>query len=271
MCPDDAMSDRPVPNVKGPPAPAAGAWRPWLTVAALLGLVATVYAAGLHHHLSLVTLAEHREALRGFVEGHLLLALAAYVLLYVAIVALSVPGAAVMSIAGGFLFGWMLSAPVAVLAATAGAVIVFQIVRTSFGVALAARAGPLVQKLSAGFAADAFHFLLFLRLAPVFPFFIVNVVAGLARVPLTTFILATGIGMLPASIVFALLGAGLDGIITARLAARQACVAATTGADCQLDLDAANLVTGELLLAFFGLGVLALVPVVLRRRRLPLS
>lgn len=244
-----------------------GSLRRWLPVAVLTILIAAVYLAGLHRHISLAALAENREALRGFVATHLLLALAAYALLYVAIVALSLPGAAVMSIAGGFLFGWMTSVPVTVAAATIGAVIVFQIVRTSLGAALAAKAGPMVQRLSQGFAADAFHYLLFLRLAPVFPFFIVNAVAGLCRVKLPTFVVATVIGIIPASIAFALLGAGLDGVIEAQLAQHQACIAANGAASCSFSLDAGALVTRELLLAFAGLGLVALVPVAMRRWR----
>ena len=109
---------------------------------------------------------------------------AAFALLYVAVVALSIPAAAAMSLAGGFLFGWMASAPVTVLAATAGAAIVFEIVKTSFGAALAERSGPFLQRLSRGFAENAFSLLLFLRLTPVFPFWAVNAVAGLSRMPL---------------------------------------------------------------------------------------
>lgn len=260
------MTDLSQPMINARPSP-PGSLRRWLPVLALAALIAAAYLAGLHRHLSLTALAEHREALRGFVGSHLLLALAAYAALYVAIVALSLPGAAVMSIAGGFLFGWVLSAPVTVVAATIGAVIVFQIVRTSLGAALAERAGPMVKRLSAGFAADAFHYLLFLRLAPVFPFFIVNAVAGLVNVKLPTFIVATVIGIIPASIAFALLGAGLDGVIAAQLAAHEACVAAQGNQNCTFSLDVSALVTTELLLAFAGLGVVALIPVALRRWR----
>ena len=260
------MTDRPR-SMTGLRQSSASALRQWLPVAVLVCFIAAAYFTGLHRYVSLATLAEHRETLRGFVHDNLLLALAAYALLYVVIVALSLPGAAVMSIAGGFLFGWMLSAPVTVVAATIGAVIVFEIVSTSFGAALAARAGPMVKRLSAGFAADAFHYLLFLRLAPVFPFFVVNAVAGLCRVKLSTFVIATVIGIIPASIAFALLGTGLDAVIEAQLAAHAACVAANGAENCSFSIDAGALVTRELLLAFAGLGLVALIPVVLRRFR----
>ena len=241
--------------------------RQWLPVAVLVVLIAAAYGFGLHRHISLAALAENRELLRGLVHGNLIFAVAVFAVLYVAVVALSLPGAAAMSIAGGFLFGWMVSVPVTVIAATIGATIVFQIVKTSLGAALAERAGPMVQRLSQGFAEDAFNYLLFLRLAPVFPFFIVNAVAGLCRVRLNTFILATAIGIVPGSIAFALLGAGLDSTIDAQLAAHQACIAEKGEGNCSFSLEPAALVTPELLAAFAGLGLVALLPIALKYLR----
>jgi uncharacterized membrane protein YdjX (TVP38/TMEM64 family) len=165
--------------------------RRWLPAVALLLLIGAGYALGLHRHLSLTALAENRDALRQWVDGNLALALVTYTLLYIAVVALSIPGAAIMSIAGGFLFGWAVSAPVTVFAAVTGAAAVFQIVKTSLGAALAERAGPFLQRLSRGFAENAFSLLLFLRLTPVFPFWAVNAVAGLSRIPMRTFVIAT--------------------------------------------------------------------------------
>lgn len=241
-----------------------GTLRQWLPAAALVGLIATAYGFGLHHHISLSALAENRDALRAFVSGNLAIAMLLYMVVYVALVALSVPGAAVMSIAGGFLFGWMISVPTTVTAALIGSVIVFQVVKTSLGAALAERAGPMVNRLSKGFAEDAFSYLLFLRLAPVFPFFMVNAVAGLCRVPLKTFVVATVVGIIPASFAFALLGSGLDGVIDAQNVAYQACVAANGAANCQFNLEVKSLVTRELLLAFAGLGLVALLPIALK-------
>ncbi|MFN4143138.1 TVP38/TMEM64 family protein [Aestuariivirga sp.] len=238
--------------------------RRWLPAAALLLLAVAGYGLGLHHHLSLTALAENRDLLRNWVDAHLALALAAFMLAYVAVVALSIPGAAVMSIAGGFLFGWPLSVPATVVSAVAGAAIVFQIVKTSFGAALAERSGPFLERLSRGFAAHAFSLLLFLRLTPVFPFWAVNAVAGLSRIPFRTFILATAVGILPASLAFALVGAGLDRTIEAQLAAYRACVGAQGEAPCRLGLEASALLSTELVLGLSALGLVALVPVAIR-------
>jgi uncharacterized membrane protein YdjX (TVP38/TMEM64 family) len=238
--------------------------RRWLPAAALLLLIGTGYALGLHRHLSLTALAENRDTLRQWVDGNLALALATYALLYFAVVALSIPGAAIMSIAGGFLFGWAVSVPVTVSAAVTGAAAVFQIVKTSLGAALAERAGPFLQRLSRGFAENAFSLLLFLRLTPVFPFWAVNAVAGLSRIPMRTFVLATALGIIPASVAFALVGSGLDRVIDAQLAAHRACVAAEGAQNCSFAIEASALLSPELGLGLTGLGIVALIPLGIR-------
>lgn len=239
-------------------------FRRWLPLVALLALAGAGYGLGLHRYLTLETLTANRGLLHGWVNGHLALALAAYVLLYIAVVALSIPGATVMSIAGGFLFGWALSIPATLVAAVAGAVIVFEIVKTSFGATLAERAGPMVQRLSAGFAQNAFSLLLFLRLTPVFPFWAVNAVAGLCRIPLRSFIAATALGIIPASIAFALVGSGLDVVIDRQLAAYESCINQLRAASCSADLKLSSLISPELGLGLTGLGLVALIPIGIR-------
>lgn len=257
--PATAMSD------PQPQADPSSTFRRWLPAAGLLVLIAAAYLAGLHRYLSLGVIAEHREVLKAFVAEHLIAAAAIYMAVYIVTVALSLPGAAILSIMGGFLFGWALSAPITIVAATAGAIIVFQIVKTSLGAVVAERAGPFVKKLSAGFAADAFSYLLFLRLVPAFPFFAVNAVAGLCRVRLKTFVTATIIGIIPGSIAFAWLGTGLDSIIDAQAQIYHQCVATSGMENCMYNFDVGALITREILIAFVALGVVALIPVALKR------
>lgn len=259
-------SDEHQPSGGDKPGRARGLRR-WLPAALLLLLIGVGLALGLHRHLTLTALAENRDALKRFAEAHLLLALAGYAALYVTVVALSIPAAAALSIAGGLLFGWALSAPVTVAAATAGSAIIFQAVKTSFGATLAERAGPFVKRLASGFAENAFSLLLFLRLTPVFPFWAVNAVSGLCRVPLRTFIAATAIGIIPASLAFAFIGAGFDRVIDAQLAAHRACVAARGGAQCSFTVSPAALVSTELVLGLSALGAVALIPLLLRWRK----
>ena len=247
------------------PVPAPPVLRRWLPMLALLMLAAAGYALGLHRYLSLTALAEHRDQLHHWVADRPVLALVVFMVIYVAVVALSLPGASIMSIAGGMLFGWGLSVPATVIAAVCGASIVFAIVKTSLGAALATRAGPFMQRLARGFAENGFSLLLFLRLTPVFPFWAVNAVAGLSRMPFRTFVSATALGIIPGSIAFALIGAGLDRTIDSELTAYHACVAASGAQSCGLSLDASALISPELLWGFTGLGLVALLPLLLRR------
>lgn len=256
-----------MPDLDNPTRPSP--LRRWWPVLAIGVAMVAAYVLGLHSYLSLETVALNRELLRDFVTDHMVLAIAIFMAAYIAVVALSLPGAAVMSIAGGFLFGWAIGVPVVIAAATLGAIIVFEVVRSSLGQYFTERSGPFLQKLSCGFAEDAFSYLLFLRLVPAFPFFAVNAVAGLCKVSRRTFIAATLMGIIPATIAFTWLGSGLDSIIDAQWARHRECLDAG-GADCNFHLELGALLTRDIVLAFVALGVVALIPVAIkywRRRR----
>ncbi|ADZ72052.1 TVP38/TMEM64 family protein [Polymorphum gilvum] len=231
----------------------------WAPLAAIAVLMAVGVLLGWHEHLTLSALIRHRELLSTYVGDRFLLALSAYGVVYALSVALSFPGAVLLTVAGGFLFGWVFGALVAAIAATAGATAIFLAARSSLGAALKARAGPFLARLAEGFRADAVSYLLFLRLTPVFPFWLVNIAPALFHVPLATFVLTTAIGILPGTFAFAFIGSGLDSVIAAQEAADPGCAAAGT---CRIDVGA--LVTTELLVALFALGIAALIPVVLR-------
>ena len=237
----------------------------YLPLAILVLAMALAFATGAHRYIKLEKLIAHRDDLQAFVAAHEVKALALYVAVYVAVVALSVPGAVFLTVFGGFLFGWLWGGIATVVAATIGAVIVFLIASTSVGDALVVRAGPRLRRLADGFREDAFAYLLFLRLVPVFPFWLVNLAPALFGVPLKTFALATAIGIVPGTFAFAFAGAGLDSVIAAQKAAKQACIAAG-GTDCYMRIDLHALVTPKLLVALAALGLVALIPVVLRRR-----
>ena len=233
---------------------------------ALLALAAVaVFASGLHRYLSVGQIEEHRETLQAFVDAQRPRAILLYVLVYIGVVALSVPGAVFLTIGGGFLFGWLLGGALAVVSATCGAVLVFLIARTSLGDLLLARAGPRLQGFAAGFRQDAFSYLLFLRVLPVMPFWLTNLASALFGVRLRTFALATLIGIVPATLTFATAGAGLDSIIAAQRQAEIRCEA-RGGADCRAELHWKALVTPKVIAAFAALGALSLLPVLLRRR-----
>jgi len=248
----------------------AGRERPWLRrlapVAVVIVVMAVVFAMGWHRFLSLETLVRHRAAIESFVAARFGLAVATFVAIYVTAVALSIPGASILTITGGVLFGWLVGGFAAIFAATTGATIVFLIARGACGEAILRRAGPLACKLAQGFREDAFHYLLFLRLVPVFPFWLVNLAPAVVGVRLATFVLATALGIIPGTFAFALVGGGLDSVIAAQETAYRACVAAGR-AECRLDFSMSALITPQLLAALAALGVVALIPVVVRKWR----
>jgi uncharacterized membrane protein YdjX (TVP38/TMEM64 family) len=247
-----------------PPPARPFRWRRLLPLAVLALLAAGVYAMGWHRALSLETLVRHRAALDAFISGNTLAALAAFMAIYVAIVALSIPASLLLTISGGILFGPVLGLAAVVIAATTGAAIVFSIAKSAVGEHLVRRAGPLAEAIAAGFRADAFSYLLFLRLVPLFPFFLVNLAPALAGVSLRIFVAATALGVIPGAFAFVFVGSGLDSAIDAQEAAYRACLAAGR-ADCRLDFDLKAAVTPQLLAALGMLGVFALVPVAVRR------
>jgi uncharacterized membrane protein YdjX (TVP38/TMEM64 family) len=236
----------------------------FVPLALLVAGMAVVFATGAPRFLKLEKLDAHRDWLQSFVEANAAEALLLYMVIYVAVVALSVPGALFLTVFGGFLFGGLTAGAATVAAATLGAVIVFLIARTSFGDMLARKAGPRLERIMCGFRADAFAYLLFLRLVPIFPFWLVNLAPALVGVPLRTFALATLAGIVPGTFAFAFAGEGLDSVIAAHKAAKEACLAAG-GADCYMKISPRALVTPKLLIALAALGVVALIPVVVRR------
>jgi uncharacterized membrane protein YdjX (TVP38/TMEM64 family) len=237
-----------------------------LPLFAIVMLAVTAYLTVGQGMISLDSLVQHRAAIDRFVTGHQVLAVLAYVGLYAAVVALSLPGALFLTVSGGFLFGLVVGASAAVIGATLGATIIFLVARTALGEPLLKRAGPRAAHLAEGFRADAFNYLLFLRLVPAFPFFLVNLVPAFAGVRLSTFVAATALGIIPGGIAYAFAGTGLDSVIAAQKESYDACLAAGR-ADCHLTFDAKDILTPELIGALVALGLLALVPVVVKHLR----
>ena len=223
------------------------AWQRWLPVAVLAAGIALFFLLGGHRLVSFETLRDHRAALHQFVTERSVLAALAYIAIYVVGAALSIPGGAVLTVAGGFLFGTVLGSLYVVIGATIGATLVFLIARSAIGASIGARIGPTMQRMEAGFRENAFSYLLVLRLVPLFPFWLVNLVPALLGVSTRTFILATLIGIIPGSLVFASVGSGLDSVFASGQ-----------------DLSAQTALTGEVAVALIGLALLALVPVFYR-------
>jgi uncharacterized membrane protein YdjX (TVP38/TMEM64 family) len=185
----------------------------FVPLALLLAAVIAAYAAGVQHHLSWAALAQHQAALRAAVANHPITSAAVYVAAYVAAVALSLPGAAVLTVAGGLRFGIAAGAALAVAGATLGAVLLFLVARYALADLLAAKAGPLMARIRPGLERDGFSYLLALRLVPAFPFWLVNLAPALAGMRLAPFAAATVLGIIPGSAVFASIGSGVGDVL----------------------------------------------------------
>jgi uncharacterized membrane protein YdjX (TVP38/TMEM64 family) len=238
-----------------------------------LGVILTVMALavvlGWHRQLSFETLVRHHSAIEESVAAHRVVAILSFIAVYSAAVALSFPGAALLTVAGGAIFGALTGGLAAAIAATLGATSIFLITKYAFscvaGCGWMRRAAPLAEKLAAGFRKDAFCYLVFLRLVPLFPFWLINLISAPAGVALVPFVTATALGILPATFAFAFFGAGLNSAIVAQESAYQICVAAAGKADCRLNFDLQAAVTPELIGGLVVLGLIALIPPVARR------
>jgi uncharacterized membrane protein YdjX (TVP38/TMEM64 family) len=180
---------------------------PGLLIAAA---VVAAFASGLTKHLTLHELAHRREAVEAAVHAHPWLGLAAYIGAYTAVVALSLPAALVMTLTGGLLFGPWIGGLAATVSCTAGATIIFLICRIAAGDVIRQRAGPTAARIEAGVRENAFSYIVFLRILPVAPFWLINLALGLIDIPLLTFVAASFIGILPVSLIFASIGSGLN-------------------------------------------------------------
>ena len=223
-------------------------WRRILPLAVLVILIGAAFAFRIDRYLTLDALRDNRAALLAFVEANGLLAAGAFVLAYAAVVALSVPGATIMTLAGGFLFGVPLGASLTVIGATLGATLLFLIARSAAGDFLRQRAGPFLARMSEGFSKDAFNYLLFLRLVPAFPFWAVNLAPALLGMRLVPFVIATALGIIPGTVVYTAFGASLGHVF-----------------DAGGQVDLKSVFSPTLIAALIGLGLLALLPVVLKR------
>jgi len=221
--------------------------RVWLKAGIALlfaGGFALFFIAGGSEWLSVEALKQNRDQLLAFTGQHYYAMLFGGMLVYAVSTALSVPGATVLSLAAGLLFGRWVGAAVIVVAATTGATLVFLAARYLFADAAQRRAGSMAKKLMAGFHENAFNYLLFLRLVPLFPFWLVNLAPAFTAIKTRTYVAATALGIIPGSFVFAHLGQSLGRIDSA-----------------------AQLVSWEMLSAFALLGLFALLPVLVKKWR----
>ena len=232
-----------------PPRSPASPWLRRLPILVILG-AALIGAFVLRDALSFEALARHREDLLAFRDAHYLWAVLAFLAAYIGIVALSLPGGTVATLTGGFLFGLFPGALYNVLGAGTGAVLVFLAARSGFGEGLARKmegAGGKAARLQAALRENEWSVLFLMRLVPLVPFFIANLVPAFVGTSLTRFAVSTFLGIIPGALVFTSVGAGL-GEVFARGEAP----------------DLGIIFTPPVLLPLLGLAALAALPMVLR-------
>lgn len=240
----------PAPLDSGSVGPRRGPVRRWLPLAVLVAAFALVFAFDLDRFVSLEMLRQHRDALDALVAEHAVVSALGFVVLYAVMVAISLPGGVLLTVAGGFLFGVVLGSVLVVTGATLGAVAIFLAARTALGETLRRRAGGWVRRLEDGFRENAASYLLTLRLIPIVPFWLLNIVPAFLGVPLTTYALTTLVGIIPGTVVYTAIGNGLGATL-----------------DMGQEPDFGVIFQPEILLPLVGLALLSLMPVVYKQIR----
>ena len=173
-----------------------------LIVAAVVTLVALFKILNLGHYLNLSYLKESQATLSNYYHGHQLQTIVVYMLIYISTTALSLPGAAILTLAGGALFGLFIGTIVISFASTIGATLACLVSRYLLQDWVQTKFGDKLQKINDGMEKEGAFYLFTLRLVPVFPFFIINLVMGLSKIPMRSFYWVSQIGMLPATFVY---------------------------------------------------------------------
>jgi uncharacterized membrane protein YdjX (TVP38/TMEM64 family) len=233
--------------------PRRAKWRRWVPLGVIVLGIVLVFAFDLERFASFQHLRDHHQRLAELVATHYVQAVLAYLVFYVLFVMLSIPGAVWFTVAGGFLFGAVMGSVLAVLAATSGATLLFLATKTSLGHYLHAHAGPWLAKMERGFAENQWSYLLAMRLFPVIPFFIANLIPAFLGVPLLVFTATTLVGIAPATTIYATVGASLGSVL-----------------ESSTEPTLRSLLTPQVEAGLVGLAVLAALPIavkLLRRKR----
>lgn len=221
--------------------------RKFLLPIILVSGFALFFASGAHRYISFAALAESYADIKLFVSERWLLSLTLYFVIYFTAVALSLPIASVLTLAGGAILGWT-AALIILLAATSGAFVVFFAARNLLHDWLKEKAGPFMLKLEDGFQKNGFFYLLALRLIPAAPFWVVNIVPACVGMSAWPFIIATFFGIAPGSLIYVWVAQGFDHVLS------------------QGDTpDLSLLAEPQIILPLAALGVMALLPVLFQK------
>ena len=235
------------PDTSPPPPPAVPATlgahlRRWVPLVVMLGAGAAVYFSGIYNYVSFDELRARHHDLKAFVEANFWVGLGLYILIFMGATFVAVPGASVLQLIAGFLFGPWVGGAATALSATLGSLGYYYAARSALGDSLRrkAYADPRARQWREGLEKDAFWYLLGLRVPPVMLFVGISALAGVAAVPVRSYLAATFLGVLPSATVYAAIGAGLDQIFAKG--------------------EAINFMAPEIFWPLMGLGLLSLIP-----------
>lgn len=222
---------------------------------AMIGLlsigIASMIWFGANDNLGIDLLRKHQYELLAFVTSKPVLAGLAFVAIYAIAVAASIPGLAVFTMAGGYLFGWVLGAAYTMIAATLASACVFLLARSAFGEAMRERAGPMIQRFARGFQESGLTYVFIMNLIPIFPYVVVTTLPAACGVSLPVYVFGAFFGILPATILLARVGSGLGDVL------------AEDG-----PIQITNFMTTDITLSLAGLAFLALLPVFYKAMKL---
>lgn len=208
----------------------------------VVGVIVGLRMSGVADFLTFDNFVAKKESFKQIIADNYTVSMISYLLIYIGVVAFSIPGATVMTLAGGFLFGLPFGLIYVNLGATTGAVLAFIFARYMLGDSLQNKYEDKLKKFNDELEANGKYYMLTLRLIPVFPFFLINLFAGLTNLKLFTFFWTTAIGILPGSLAYTYAGRSLDSIESS-----------------------GDIVSTEILMAFVLLALVTLIPVVLKK------
>ncbi|MDP5083630.1 MAG: VTT domain-containing protein [Rickettsiaceae bacterium] len=213
----------------------------------IIAVALIISMSGLHKYISLDKLREHQIFLQDYIIKNTFIAITIYCLIYFAIVSLSIPAATIMTLIGGFLFGQIISTICIVLSASCGACVIFMSTKMATRNVIRNETGKWVKKMQKGFAENAFSYMLTLRLIPMFPFVLVNLVAGILQIPLKIFFFGTLIGIIPGTFIYVSVGVSMQKLLN------------------QSNFSPEVLLEPQIIFSLTGLGFLALLPIIYKR------
>jgi len=208
---------------------------------------ASVVFLGFDDRIGLDLLRQHQYGLISFVTSKPVLAGLLFTTIYALVVATSVPGLAVLTMAGGYLFGWWLGAVYTMIAATMASTFIFLLARSALGATMRERAGPMIQRFARGFKESALSYVFVMHLVPIFPYMVVTTLPAACGVPLHIYMFSAFFGILPATVLLSRVGSGLGDVLSA-----------------EGPIDPTSFLTPDIMFSLAGLALLALLPVVYR-------